>query len=93
MGFFKRSDDHLWAQQHLSHYVEGDLSQRARRRLAGHAEDCPDCSRGILAMRALVRLIPGLEGGSAFAAPESLFARVRAARAGERASADTQRER
>jgi len=30
MGY---ADDHQWSQRHLSHYVEGDLGPRARRRL------------------------------------------------------------
>lgn len=52
----RRRDPHAWSQKHLSHYVEGDLTRRARLRLELHAADCPDCSRGILAMRALLRL-------------------------------------
>jgi hypothetical protein len=67
MGLFSRTDDHQWSQQHLSHYVEGDLGRRARRRLVRHAEDCADCGRGIRAMRALLRLIPGIEGREATA--------------------------
>jgi Putative zinc-finger len=77
MGLFSRTDDHQWSQQHLSHYVEGDLGRRARRRLDRHAEDCADCGRGIRAMRALLRLIPGLEGPAAIRAPAGIFDRVR----------------
>jgi anti-sigma factor RsiW len=77
MGLFSRTDDHQWSQQHLSHYVEGDLRRRARRRLDRHAEDCADCGRGIRAMRALLRLIPGVEGTEAIRAPAGIFDRVR----------------
>jgi anti-sigma factor RsiW len=77
MGLFSRTDDHQWSQQHLSHYVEGDLGRRARRRLDRHAEDCADCGRGVRSMRALLRLIPGLEGPAAIRAPAGIFDRVR----------------
>jgi anti-sigma factor RsiW len=81
MGLFTRSDDHQWSQQHLSHYVEGDLRPRARRRLDRHAGDCIDCGLGIRAMRALVRLIPGIEGREIIRAPTGIFDRVRSAAA------------
>jgi len=77
MGPFSRTDDHQWSQQHLSHYVEGDLRRRARRRLERHADDCADCGRGIRAMRALLRLIPGIAGSEAIGAPAGIFDRVR----------------
>ena len=53
MGMPGRTGDHEWSQRHLSHYVEGDLRPRARRRLDRHARGCADCGRGIRAMRAL----------------------------------------
>ena len=77
-----RTDDHGWSQQHLSHYVEGDLSPRARRRLDRHARDCVDCGRGIRAMRALVYAARGLGGPAGARAPETIFDRVRSAGAG-----------
>jgi anti-sigma factor RsiW len=70
-------DDHDWTQRHLSHYVEGDLSARARRRLEGHAADCPDCRRGIRAMKAMLRLLPGIDGRGKTRAPAGIFDRVR----------------
>ncbi len=57
MGMPGRTGDHDWSQRHLSHYIEGELRPRARRRLDRHAHDCADCGRGIRAMRA-----PGLRG-------------------------------
>ena len=74
MGY---ADDHRWSQRHLSHYVEGDLSHRARRRLDRHARDCADCGRGIRAMRALVYAVHGLGGPAGVRAPETIFDRVR----------------
>jgi hypothetical protein len=71
-----RTGDHRWSQQHLSHYVEGDLRPRARRRLDRHARDCVDCGRGIRAMRALVYTVQGLDGLAGVRAPASLFDRV-----------------
>jgi anti-sigma factor RsiW len=77
-----RTDDHEWSQQRLSHYVEGDLTPRARRRLDRHARDCADCTRGIRAMRALVYAARGLGGPVGVRAPETIFDRVRSAGAG-----------
>jgi hypothetical protein len=76
------SDDHEWSQAHLSHYVEGDLRPRARRRLDRHARDCVDCGRGIRAMHALVYGLGGLGGPAGVRAPATIFARVGPAGAG-----------
>ena len=78
MRLFRRQGDHEWSQEHLSHYIEGDLGRRARRRLELHAADCPDCSRGIRALRALLRLVHGAGERSGERAPASVFDRVRA---------------
>jgi len=77
-----RTDDHEWSQQHLSHYVEGDLTLRARRRLDHHARDCADCGRGIRALRALVYATRSLGGLAGVRAPETIFDRARSAGAG-----------
>jgi hypothetical protein len=82
MSLFGRANDHRWSQQHLSHYIEGDLSRYADRRLGRHARDCVECGRGILAMRALVHMIQGRDGRPGVRAPASIFDRVRAAGAG-----------
>jgi anti-sigma factor RsiW len=79
MGMRGRSDDHEWSQQHLSHYIEGDLHPRPRRRLDRHARNCPDCGRGIRAMRALVYAVQGLDGLAGVRAPATIFDRVRPA--------------
>jgi anti-sigma factor RsiW len=76
------AEDHQWSQRHLSHYVEGDLSSRARRRLDRHARDCADCARGLRAMRALVRAVHGLDALAGARAPATIFDRVRSAGAG-----------
>jgi anti-sigma factor RsiW len=76
------AEDHQWSQRHLSHYVEGDLSSRARRRLDRHARDCADCGRGLRAMRALVHAAHGLDEPAGVRAPATIFDRVRAAGAG-----------
>jgi putative zinc finger protein len=78
MRLLRRSDDHVWSQRHLSHYVEGDLGRRARRRLELHAEECPDCSRGIRALRALLKLVRAPTGQAFAPAPAGIFDLVRA---------------
>jgi anti-sigma factor RsiW len=82
VGVPSRSDDHQWSQQHLSHYVEGELAPRARRRLDRHALGCVDCGRGIQAMRALVHAVQGLGGLAGIRAPATIFDRVRLAASG-----------
>jgi anti-sigma factor RsiW len=82
-----RDDDHRWSQQHLSHYVEGELDPRARRRLDRHALGCVECGRGIRAMRALVYAVQGLGGLAGVRAPATIFDRVRLAGAGGSPSA------
>jgi anti-sigma factor RsiW len=82
MGMPGRIDDHQWSQQHLSHYIDGDLRPRARRRLDRHARDCADCGRGLRAMRALVYMVQGLDGLAGVRAPATIFDRVRAGAAG-----------
>jgi Putative zinc-finger len=79
MGVPGRTDDHRWSQQHLSHYVEGDLRPRARRRLERHALGCVDCGLGIRAMRALIYSVQGLDGLAGVRAPATIFDRIRPA--------------
>jgi hypothetical protein len=88
MRLRKRGDDHVWSQQHLSHYVEGDMSWRARRRLELHAEDCPECSLGIRPLRALLRVLHGWPEPSEARAPGGIFERVRTDAALKRTDAD-----
>jgi Putative zinc-finger len=71
---------HQWSQQHLSHYAEGDLTARARRRLDLHALDCVDCERGLRAVRALRRVLAA-DGSSGVRAPAGILDRARAAAA------------
>ena len=87
MRLRKLGDDHGWSQQRLSQYVEGDMSWRARRRLQLHAEECPECSLGIRAVRALLRLLGDSAERSDTRAPTRIFDRVRreAARTGTEA--------
>jgi len=79
MGMPGRTGDHQWSQQHLSHYVEGELRPRARRRLDRHARSCVECGRGIRAMRALVYAVQGLDGLAGVRAPAPNYDRVRLA--------------
>ena len=90
MGMPGRTGDHQWSQQHLSHYVEGELRPRARRRLDRHARECVDCGPGIRAMRALVYAFQGLDGLAGVRAPAPIFDRVRlAGSAGSSSSQNT----
>ncbi len=54
--------DHRWAQPRLSAYLDGELTQRQRRRLERHAGICPECRRALKQLGALLRALPGLRG-------------------------------
>jgi hypothetical protein len=85
------TDDHRWAQRHLSRYLDGDLSSRGRRRLDRHSRDCADCGGSIRAMRALIYAAQGLGGPAGVRAPVTIFDRVRlAAEQGPRPAAGPQ---
>jgi Putative zinc-finger len=81
MSVFHRADDHQWSQQHLSHYVEGDLAPRDRRRLDRHAGQCVDCGRGLRAVRAMLRALAGAATEDV-RAPAGILDRARAAASG-----------
>lgn len=68
--------EHRFAQARLSRLIDGDLSRRTRLRLARHVEECPDCSRGVQVLRALVRR-SGLLGTQTDPMPEAVLARFR----------------
>lgn len=89
MRFLRRGAPHDWSQQHLSHYVEGDLNWLSRRRLEFHAEHCPECGPGIRALRSLVRLMHGAADRPSEPAPASIFDRVRADAAQAAADSDS----
>jgi anti-sigma factor RsiW len=52
--------DHRWAQPRLSAYLEGELPDRAERRLAAHEEICPECAHLIRTLQALLVALPAL---------------------------------
>ena len=78
MSFFRRVDEHAWSRSRLSPYIDGDLSRRERLRVQLHAEHCPECSRGIRALRALLRLTESMRALEPEHAPAGIFDRVRA---------------
>jgi anti-sigma factor RsiW len=64
----------------MSDYVEGELSPRQERRLAGHERLCPECARLIATLEALLMILPSLRLSpqAGFAIAERTAARVRA---------------
>ena len=60
--------------------VEGELAPRDERRLAGHAELCPDCAYLIATLEVLLGILPALRlpPDLAFAIAERTAERVRA---------------
>jgi anti-sigma factor RsiW len=64
----------------MSDYVEGQLSPRQERRLAGHERLCPECARLVATLEALLIVLPSLQLSpqAAFAIAERTASRVRA---------------
>ncbi|MFL5864545.1 MAG: anti-sigma factor family protein [Solirubrobacteraceae bacterium] len=59
--------DHAWARGHMSEYLDAELTQAERSRLERHTRDCPECTRILAGLRALVEglsRLPALGGGS-----------------------------
>ena len=80
MGEPGRAGDHQWSQQHLSHYVEGELRPRGPAAgSTGTRGTASDCGRGLRAMRAVVHALQGLDGLAGARAPATIFDRVRLA--------------
>jgi anti-sigma factor RsiW len=57
--------DHRWAESRFSAYVEDELPQRQRRRLARHEGICPECRRAIRQLKKLLKTLPGLRSDKA----------------------------
>jgi anti-sigma factor RsiW len=52
--------DHRWAPSHMSDYLDDDLPAEGRQRMDRHVEECPQCSRALHGLRAVVRGLGGL---------------------------------
>ena len=52
--------DHRWAKDRFSDYVDGELPERQRRRLAAHEEICPECGRIARTLRQMLALLPAM---------------------------------
>ena len=48
--------DHRWTPNHLSDFVDGDLSPRGRRRLERHAGICPECYHALVTLQRMLDL-------------------------------------
>jgi anti-sigma factor RsiW len=46
--------DHRWTPNHLSDFVDGDLSPRGRRRLERHVGICPECYRALVTLQRML---------------------------------------
>jgi anti-sigma factor RsiW len=76
---FRRS--HLWARDHMSAYLDGELASNARLKLERHVSECDEC-RGLLAglrgmLDALYRLPAPSGGADALQVAASVRARLR----------------
>jgi anti-sigma factor RsiW len=46
--------DHRWTPEHLSDYVDEDLSPHSRTRLQRHVDQCPDCNRALVTLQSVL---------------------------------------
>jgi anti-sigma factor RsiW len=69
--------DHRWAPDHMSDYLDGELSSRGVRRLQRHLGVCHDCRRLLAGLRATVNALRGLPQPTPRADAVQLAAAVR----------------
>ena len=70
--------DHRWTPAHASDYLDGELSQRRKRRVEWHAGDCPECRELLRGLKALIASLGGLRDDVGELAAASLLESVRA---------------
>ena len=46
--------DHRWTPEHLSEFLDGDLSSGGRSRLRRHVGNCPDCYRALVTLQRML---------------------------------------
>lgn len=52
--------EHDWTHAHLSSYLDGELSDRDRRRVEHHTGMCPECTRILATLRETLRELMAL---------------------------------
>ena len=52
--------DHRWSQPRFSAYLDGELPARQERRVADHAQLCPECARLVATLQILLAILPSL---------------------------------
>jgi putative zinc finger protein len=62
--------DHRWTPEHLSEFVDGDLSLRGRSRLQRHVDNCPDCYRALVTLQRMLDRIHRLPRPDADETPD-----------------------
>ena len=72
--------DHRWSRPRYSDFIDGELPLRQQRRLAEHAEVCPECARLIATLEIMLEVLPSLRlpPSAALAVAEQTAERVRA---------------
>ncbi len=62
--------DHRWTPDHMSDYLDGDLTARARQRVRRHIHECPECRRVLLGLQRMLGLLHGLPADESRQAPD-----------------------
>lgn len=63
--------DHRWAGPRISSYVDEELPERSRRRLAAHERICPECGRTIATLRSMLEALRPGKGRARTSDPEA----------------------
>jgi predicted anti-sigma-YlaC factor YlaD len=53
--------EHNWTHEHLSDYLDGELSETERHRVEQHVGMCPQCRRVLATLRHTIEALMGLD--------------------------------
>ena len=69
--------DHRFTQRHVSEFLDGELPEDGRGRVARHAALCPKCAQLIASLRAMVTALAALQTEPDAAIAERVIKRLR----------------
>ena len=69
--------DHAWTPDHVSPYLDGDLSSGQRARVERHVEDCPECRELLRELGAVIVALGTLHDDAGAPVAQAILSSVR----------------